>query len=133
MSVNRVPTSGPCRRTAFIFAALVLFALPMRPAAARVVPGPLPRGFVLGISQGADEAVPFLEKLGIGWCRIAITLQDLTPEVIEPDLQLRDVLGNEARVRELSRHCDWSRSDRRIADRLAHGLRPIPIVGHGYP
>ena len=124
--------SGRHRWAAFYIPAILFCILPLAPAAARPAPGPMPRGFVLGVSQGADEAVPFMEQLGIGWCRIAITLPDLTPEVVEPGLRLRDVAGNEARVRELSRHCDWSRSDRRIADRLAHGLRPIPIVGHGY-
>jgi len=132
MTMDRKHPRGQRRQAAFLCAAVLFIALPFAPAAARVAPGPLPQGFVLGFSQGADEAVPLLEQLGIGWCRMAITLPDLTPEVIEPQLRLRDVLGNETRVRELSRRCDWSRSDRRIADRLAHGLRPIPIVGHGY-
>jgi hypothetical protein len=122
----------PALALAAVFGLAAIALARPAPAWAKEAPGPIPRGFVLGISQGAEKAAPFLEELGIGWTRIAITLNELTPEVLEPRLRLADVLGNTAKVRELSARCDWRRADRRIADLLARGIRPIPIVGHGY-
>lgn len=110
---------------------LLIIPLPLS-AGERSAPGPFPEGFVLGVSQGDDKAVPYLEELGIGWNRIGIPLSQLTPELIEPGLRLKDVMGNEEKVRELSSRANWEASDQRIRSLLAHSIRPVPIVGHGY-
>ena len=117
----------------FILSGLIIFlVLASGPAGAAGAPGPVPHGFVLGVSQGDDKIVPYLQELGLGWKRIAIPLSRLTPELIEPGLKLSDVMGNASKVRELSRRADWAQTDRRIRSLLDDGIRPIPIVGHGY-
>ncbi len=111
---------------------LLVFLLGAGPGAAADAPGPMPRGFVLGVSQGDEKAVPYLQELGLGWNRIGIPLRALTPELIEPGLRPSDVMGNAARVRALARRVDWSATDERMRSLIRRGIRPVPIVGHGY-
>jgi len=89
-------------------------------------------GFVLGVSQGSDQAVPVMAELGIEWGRVSIAWKDLYPEIEKPFPQLSEVFGNALAVEHFSRGADWSEVDRRLRLRLDNGITPIPIVGSGW-
>jgi hypothetical protein len=88
--------------------------------------------FLLGVSQGAEEAVPYLRELGIHWGRMSISWKDVMPEVSDPLLSLDEVLDNDDMVEELALKTDWSEIDRLIRYRLDNGVQPIPTVGCGW-
>lgn len=96
------------------------------------LPPPVPRGFVFGVSQGSETALPWLQRLGVQWTRVNVGWKHLTPTVIEPSLHLDEVRGNFERVRQLSSKIDWTPVDERLRSVLRCGIRSIVIVGHGY-
>jgi len=88
--------------------------------------------FLLGVSQGADEAVPIMEELGIKWGRSAVMLKEVMPELADPLPSLDKVRGNAARVDEFIKAADWEAVDAKMRYRLDHGITPIVSVGHGW-
>ena len=88
--------------------------------------------FIFGISQGADEAIPYMKELGIHWGRISISWKEVMPEVKRPFPTLEEVQSNPELVDELIRKTDWSAIDRKIRYRIDNGIQPIPIIGSGW-
>ncbi len=110
----------------------IMFVLALLLPAAASGSSPAADGFILGVSQGASEAIPVMRELGIKWGRMSISWNDVTPGIEEPFPRLDDVIDSREAVIEFSRGVDWTDADRRLRYRLENGITPIPIIGSGW-
>ena len=88
--------------------------------------------FMLGISQGAPEAVPVMKELGIKWGRTSISIKEVMPELVPPLITLAEAKSDPGLVDKFIREANWSVADQKIRLRLDNGITPIVLVGSGW-
>ena len=95
-------------------------------------PGPSPFGArVWGLSQMGGSTAALGAELGVGWLRPTLSWRSVQP-VLEPaPLTLAEV-QDAAVVSAWAAERDWSKLDAVLQAIVDGGLRPLPIVGHGF-
>jgi len=90
--------------------------------------------FIFGVSSGlrysSGDPSAELVELGMHWYRPNISWRAVMPTVPDPDLLITDV--TQEMIDELIDEADWTGIDNSLKLVTAAGIKPIPVIGHGY-